>query len=1330
LAHVDLADAVDVIIRRATEKQPADRYDSALELAAALRKAFTSPTLPTSEVLLEPTVRPVDRHIIISEDFLNTQIAVPARNPYKGLQAFQEADAEDFFGRSALVQQIIERLTEPDGRFLAVVGPSGSGKSSVIKAGVVPALRRGQLPGSENWFVVEMTPGSDPFPRLEEALLRAAVNRVDNLGEILRTNPNGLAEVMHQLLPGDVDLVLLIDQFEELFTLVSNDDDREHFLRLLYQAVTNPNSKLHIIVTLRADFYDRPLLYEGFSELVQSRTQVVLPMSVNELEQAIVSPAERVGVQVDADLLAAIIADIRDEPGALPLLQYALTEVFERRVSQHMTLAAYREIGGILGVLARRANSVYQNLSQLQQAIARQVFLRLVSQDEQGRDTRRRARRAELGALGDTAAVQAVLDAFAQYRLLTFDRQPDTREPTIEIAHEALLGQWGQLRTWLEAYRADLKLLTALSSAANEWRKSGNERSYLLRGARLTQFEEWAASAAISLAPEERSFLDASTFQRQAEIALEQERAERERALERNARMRLRALVTVFVVSTLIGLALAALAFTQQRAAEQAQTAAQSEALSRATQEQIALAQAATATYALGLSEQRGTQVAFGAATAVAAENAAVRRADEAQSLALAFASQQALEADNSDLALTLALEANQISNTLPQVRFQLAQAAYAPGTRRVFAQAHDGWLSAVAASPDGRYMLTAGIDGRLVRWDAITGEQQQTEELGVEFFETAGQRAAVEAINDMIFTNPTTLVFASVSDLVVWDVENWREIRRMSYRDLLITLDVSRDGTLALAGYSNGDIILWEILSGDRVRTFRGHTQQITDIAFSPDTRSFASGSWDNTVRVWDTKDGTELLNIPAVVEDETDSDVTAVTFDPLGNALLAAVGAGDIIKFNLSDGIEIQRFRTGDTITEMTFVPHSGLLVYASYDFSVGLLNPVTGQVLRRFLGHAGAVSDMKFSADGLSLYTASQDGTARRWHVTSGAAIARYQGYPAGTGIADIAISDDESHIYTVGGTNDPDIVVWDAATREIVRRLEGHLDAIVTISLHPTDPNRALTSAWDGTVREWNLATGELLHTIDMNAELVFAARYTPDGSQALFTWLYPGILVESQTAIWDLGQREPVREIQTDIPLVTTAHFNRDGTRILVAGANIDVQGNYGQIALLDAQTGDELLRFAPAHTGGILSAVFSPDEALVLSAGDDGLIVLWDAATGQEIRRFIGHSDVVRQARFSPDGTTILSAGHDGLVILWDVSTGEEILRFSAHQGRAQSIAFTPDGQHAFSGGADGQLALWQVSIEPDAVMQWLAENRYVRPLSCAERARYLASAC
>jgi hypothetical protein len=249
------------------------------------------------------------------------------------LRPFQAADVRDFFGREKLTQKLISRLGEQGklARFLAVVGPSGSGKSSAVKAGLIPALWRGDLPSSEQWFVIEMVPGAHPLDELEIALIRVAADQTSNLRE-QRRDKRGLLRVAGLILPDDgSELVVIVDQFEEVFTLVEDEPMRQHFLDLLCAAVTDSRSRVRVVITLRADFYDRPLHYPEFGELVRNRMETILPLSAEELEAAITKPAERVGVSFESGLVAAITAEVHYQAGALPLLQYALTELFEQR---------------------------------------------------------------------------------------------------------------------------------------------------------------------------------------------------------------------------------------------------------------------------------------------------------------------------------------------------------------------------------------------------------------------------------------------------------------------------------------------------------------------------------------------------------------------------------------------------------------------------------------------------------------------------------------------------------------------------------------------------------------------------------------------------------------------------------------------------------------------------------------------------------------------------------------------------------------------------------------------------------------------------------------
>ena len=314
-------------------------------------------------------------------------------------------------------------------RFLAVVGPSGSGKSSVVRAGLLPAIRRGAIPASECWRIADMFPGAHPLDGLEAALLRAAPDPPASLMDQLERDEHGLHRAVLRLLPSDgSELVLVIDQFEEVFTLVEDEAVRTHFLGSLEAAANDPHSRLRVVATLRADFYDRPLLYRGFADLFKSRVEAVVPLSAEELERAISGPAKRVDVSLEPGLVAAMLADVAEEPGALPLMEYALTELFERRDGRTLFLEAYREIGGVSGALGRRAEELYAELDDDGKEAARQLFLRLVALGEGTEDTRRRVPRAEVASLDvDQQAMTTVLDAFGASRQLSFDRDAQDR---------------------------------------------------------------------------------------------------------------------------------------------------------------------------------------------------------------------------------------------------------------------------------------------------------------------------------------------------------------------------------------------------------------------------------------------------------------------------------------------------------------------------------------------------------------------------------------------------------------------------------------------------------------------------------------------------------------------------------------------------------------------------------------------------------------------------------------------------------------------------------------------------------------------------------------
>jgi tRNA A-37 threonylcarbamoyl transferase component Bud32 len=488
-AQVDLVDA-----RNGRYQQALGEIVSCLEAMPVEELALTEPT----EELREP------------------------RNPYKGLRAFTQHDAADFFGRDVLIAELVERLREagqpgvPTTRLLAVIGPSGSGKSSVVLAGLLPRLQQGTLPGSERWVYLEpMVPGTHPLetlvltlaPRFPERSLKAI--REDLQDESAR----GLHLLSTQLVkPPGQHVVLLIDQLEELFTQTTAEAERGHFIDLLITAMTEPQGALVIILTLRADLYDRPMSYPALGRLIVQRQVLVWPMDIHDLRAVIKRPAALPDVQLsfEGNLVGDLLFEVQGQVGALPLLQFTLEQLFERRIGHTLTLQAYQEIGGVKGALAKHAEATFGSLpSGEHRRLAHALFLRLIDPGLTEQDTtRRRAPLAEI-SLPDakqTSIVHEVADAFIAARLLTTNEIAGTT--TVEVSHEALIREWPRLADWLREGREDIRLLQALSEDSVEWEQRGKPRDRLYRGSQLKDAKTWAARNIAS--ESETTFLHAS----------------------------------------------------------------------------------------------------------------------------------------------------------------------------------------------------------------------------------------------------------------------------------------------------------------------------------------------------------------------------------------------------------------------------------------------------------------------------------------------------------------------------------------------------------------------------------------------------------------------------------------------------------------------------------------------------------------------------------------------------------------------------------------------------------------------------------------------------
>ena len=380
----ELPAAVDEVLRIASASSPNDRYRSATAMAAAFRAACLAAPGPAA--------------------------IVPTRsNPYKGLRPFGETDGADFRGRRQLIDELVAILATPDRRMLAVVGPSGSGKSSVVRAGLVPALRSGRIPGSERWFITTMSPGSRPYEALEAALLKVAVNPPASLMDQLQDGERGVARAVKRILPTGESALIVIDQFEELFSGAALESESDQFLRALVALLEDPDTDTRLVLTLRADFYDRPLRHPVFAPELKRSTVAVTPLAPEELERAIVDPAVAVGVVFEPGLVAEIVADVSREPGGLPLLQYALTRAFDASDREMITFDVFRGVGGLAGAVTQVADETWRSADHQERHAIRRLFGRLITLGEGTEDTRRRVPIAELD---DTPPTRRMIEQF------------------------------------------------------------------------------------------------------------------------------------------------------------------------------------------------------------------------------------------------------------------------------------------------------------------------------------------------------------------------------------------------------------------------------------------------------------------------------------------------------------------------------------------------------------------------------------------------------------------------------------------------------------------------------------------------------------------------------------------------------------------------------------------------------------------------------------------------------------------------------------------------------------------------------------------------------
>ena len=1238
--RLDLPLEVDQVLQRASSQKMEERFESAPQFVAALR------------VVLHPK----ELEILPSEMAISEMV----RNPYKGLHPFEEADAADFFGRRELVQKLLNRLAvesvrltasgklEQDGmdrrdegeetgsddllggdqlavgRFLAVVGPSGSGKSSVVKAGLLPALRSGALPGSQRWLIAEMLPSAHLLDDLLSILMAVAAVRIPDMEQIISTHPAGLATLLLCLLPADSELLLFIDQFEELFTGRPSEAERSFFLQALETAGRNPDCRLRLGITLRADFYDRPLAFPGFGELMRLGTEVVLPLRAQDMEQVIRGPAEREGVQLERGLAVEIAADVRDQPGALPLLQYALTELFDRRDGLLLTRAAYHVLGGVMGALSRRAEQLYQELSAEEQAAARMLFPRLVTLGEGSEDTRRRVARPELDAI--SPQVSRVIDIYGRARLLSFDRDPVTRAPTVEVAHEALLREWQRLRQWLDDDRDGLRVRAHLTQAAQDWEARQRLPDDLYRGTRLGQALEWSDLHADALNPLERDFLQNSQIQARMEEA------------EREAQRR-RELVAA------------------QRLAETEKARAEEQALAAARLRQ----------------RGRWLAAALGAALLLLLLAAGLGMVADRQRLAAEANYRQARMLGLASEANTLLLAGVNIE-AAPQLSIQSLELGYSPQADAVLQRAMTfqypqrkfltgGTLFKLIFSPDGRRLLGASGDGAAYLWDVASGEElrrfENPEGGGAicAAFSPDGRQAAVcddtalliyvwdvesgtllhtlgghsELIWSLSYSpDSERLVSASYdSTLRIWDLTDGEQALQIDLPTTSSSAVFSPDGRTILAGLDDGTARLWDVSTGEELRQFEGHSESVVVVAFSHDGSLAATGSTDKTARLWDVETGSEVLRLTGHGDAIYD-----INFSADDRQVLTASLDRMALLWDRQTGVVLRRFIGQEGgLYSAALSPDNAWVATGSTDTSAWLwpsgLMPDDGR-----LDHTSPVNALAISPDGQRILTSDNGLSLHLWNA-SGALMKDLSGHEYGA--SSLTFSPDGGRAASAGV--DYSVRLWNLTSGEQVRQFGDAQREVQFWSVRFSPDGRSLLAGADYGAYLWNVDTGEEMWRFRDEATSVYGVAFSPDGRTFAITSYEPDVMLfdaHSGEQLWS----------RNDLERIYALAFSPDGKSLLAGG---------DRLWLLDVQDGSSQAELS-GFSGGLNTVAFSPDGRQAAAGGESGIVHLWDLSTQAEVRQFSGQPGVVYTLAFTPDGTALWIGGASNTAMRWPLT--------------------------------------------------------------------------
>jgi serine/threonine protein kinase/WD40 repeat protein len=1257
-ARPELPAALDAVIARALAKEPDERYPSCREFArAALAVAVDEASRRLVDVASRAAVGRSDLSEVEAElagqvaEFQSAREqaralsspATPSRLakqgvcPFKGLASFEPADAEYFFGRERLVAELVSRLVGAG--FLGIVGPSGSGKSSVLRAGLLPALAAGVLPGSERWRRWLLRPGERPLEALRTALVSGAE---DPLGEALESVPeNGR-------------LLLAVDQLEELFTACPSEAERAAFADALARAASDPGGRAVVVVALRADFYGRFAAFPALAELLGGNHVLVGPMQASELRRAVELPASRVGLRVEPELTDALVDDVEGEPGALPLLSTALLELWQEREDNTLTLAAYRESDGVRGAVARLAEATYDRIPNARKPLVRALMLRLVAEGEAEEPVRRRAPLAELD-LERNQDIAALLRTLSDSRLVTVG------EGSVEVAHEALLREWPRMRDWIEEDAEGRRLRRHVTRAANEWDAAGRDEAELYRGARLAAALDWSTEHAFELNELERKFVTES-----------RDVSEEDTKRTRRTNQRLRALLGGVVVLLAAAVAGGVYAIVQRGEAREAETAQLAQRLGAQALVQEDLDRSLLlARQAVAIADSAQTRGYLFAALAKAPAAIGIMHGSDDEDLR-----EIALSRNGKTLAVSGAGGAGirffdaesyvQIGEPLdvptgPYGLKAVLGLAFSPrGERLAFVTDFDfgvrGYLRVidvrtrevlaettafaldVAFTGDGSLLVLTEYVGYGSLW--VTFRDPRTlERVGSPIQLEVGDafadvyRAAYAGLNKAspffaLTPDGGSVVIASPDgELSWWDLRSRKKTRALEIAAGYHALALSPDGRTAAVGIDGG-IQFVDLGSEEARKASASLAGEPLWLVFSPDSKTLASTGVDGTVTLWDVESRTPRETLRG-----HSASVEQPAFSPDGTTLYTASDDGTAMAWAIDRNRRLGR--------RFTFTHDR------AYD-------PLVDRHPGRF-SPDGRLIAVGLKSRGIRLWDATALATAGPPLLETGGEVKALAFSPDGRTLAAVALN----------GT----ATVWDVESRSL-RRGPFAVDGNAVGVTFSADGTMLATAGVNG-VQLWHGVTGAALGRIG-EALPADDVAFSPSGHLVAFVrdgWAagYAGNRGAS-AEIWDVAERSRIAKLEfnsgaadRDEGLGHALAFSPDGRTLATAGDDPLVH-------LWHVPSGKLISEFEQ-DVGGVVRLEFSPDGR-VLAISGESVASLLDVATGTQVGRVAAGS---RKAMldFSPDGRHLLITNGSGQGAVWDVNPVSWAERACAVAGRA-----------------------------------------------------------